>query len=447
MDSKKHTGARVFLLPYVGYGHTAPAFELAIKLIERGLYVYFCITPSNLKLIQKKIEKKSSLSHSIQLVEFDLPSYSDPDLPQENHTTRGIPLHQEITLDEAIEMTKPSVSNILKNLNPDLIIFDPLFPWMEVMGPQHNIPIAEFVPGNALICSYFKHIVTSPADIEFPFPKFRLSKFDRAKLDKFLSYESSKRTTDDAHKTPPSITLINTSRAMEGKFLDYYNDVKVMPVGHLVQEPDFDDQDKNIEVIEWLGKQNKNSTVFVSFGTQIFLQKEEIEEIAYGLELSDENFIWTIKFHSEEDDKAILPEGFLERIGDKGRVIEGWVPQQYILNHPNIGGFVSHCGWNSTLESLEFGVPLIAMPIHWDQPLNAKLLMEIGIGLEVTKDENGKFHRDEIAKAIKDVIVGDTAEEMRKQIKIMREKVKMNEKEEMDIAFQAIVQLCNKGSG
>ena len=86
-----------------------------------------------------------------------------------------------------------------------------------------------------------------------------------------------------------------------------------------------------------------------------------------------------------------LPLGFLERVGERGMVVEGWVPQVKILLHSSIGGFVSHCGWSSVMEAMKYGNPIIAIPMHIDQPVNARLVEEIGVGVEVVRDKNGKL--------------------------------------------------------
>lgn len=138
--------------------------------------------------------------------------------------------------------------------------------------------------------------------------------------------------------------------------------------------------------------------MLVSFESGYFLTKEELEEVAFGLELSDVNFIWVVRFPKGENKslEEALPQGFFERIGDRGMVMGGWAPQAKILTHLSIGGFVSHCGWNSISESINSGIPIIAMPMDLDQPMNAKLLVEIGVALEVVRDDNGTLHRGDI---------------------------------------------------
>ncbi|KAK7852317.1 beta-d-glucosyl crocetin beta-1 [Quercus suber] len=123
-----------------------------------------------------------------------------------------------------------------------------------------------------------------------------------------------------------------------------------------------------------------------------------MEEIAHGLELSKVDFIWIVRFPVGEKIKLgkALPEGFLERVGERGIVVEDWAPQAKILRHSSIGGFVSHCGWSSVIESIKFGVPIIAIPMQFEQPLNARVVEEVGVAMEVKRDRDGKLERVEL---------------------------------------------------
>lgn len=137
-----------------------------------------------------------------------------------------------------------------------------------------------------------------------------------------------------------------------------------------------------------------------------------------------------------------LPQGFLEKVGDRGLVVEGWAPQAKILGHPSIGGFVSHCGWSSTLESMKFGVPIIAMPMQIDQPFNARVVEAIGVGVEAFRDENGKLQDEEIAKAIRKIILDKSREEIRKRSKRVSEDLDRRGEEEINGVVEELVALC-----
>ncbi|KAM7532296.1 hypothetical protein LguiB_035706 [Lonicera macranthoides] len=246
------------------------------------------------------------------------------------------------------------------------------------------------------------------------------------------------------------IILCKTFKEIEGKYINYLSVLsskKIVPVGPLVQDTikkEDEDDDRHKEIIEWLDKKDENSVVFVSFGSEYFLSKEEIKEIANGLELSKVNFIWVVRFPVGEriEIKEVLPENFLARVGERGMVVEGWAPQAKILGRNSTGGFVSHCGWSSVMEGMKFGVPIIAMPLHLDQPINAKLVVELGVGVEVVRDKNGKLESEKVAAVIKQVVVEKSGEVVRKKARDLSEKISFKGEEEMDRAVEELLQLC-----
>jgi UDP:flavonoid glycosyltransferase YjiC (YdhE family) len=219
-----------------------------------------------------------------------------------------------------------------------------------------------------------------------------------------------------------------------------------VPVGPLVQDSTTEGEDT--EIMEWLGRKRECLTVFISFGSECFLTKEEMKEIALRLELSSVNFIWVLGYPQSEtiDVVEALPDDFVERLKGRGRIVEGWVPQAKILGHSSVGGFVIHCGWNSLLESVVFCVLAIPMPRIHDQPLNARLAVEIGAAVEVMRDENGRLKRVEIAKVIKDVLIGNIGQAVWRKMKDLSDKMKLKEKEDLDGAVAVLAQLCEKSS-
>ncbi|XP_027101373.1 beta-D-glucosyl crocetin beta-1,6-glucosyltransferase-like [Coffea arabica] len=440
---------KVLMFPWLAYGHISPSLELAKRLTDRGFAIYICSTPINLGFIKQKIAGKYSAT--INLVELHLPD--TPELPSHYHTTNGLPPHLMSTLKRALNRAKPELSSILKTLKPDLVIYDVTQTWTSALTAAHNIPAVKFLTSTVSMMAYFSHSFMKP-DLEFPFPAIYLSdpewtKFRITAQAARADYEESDPAAERPNRECDRIILTKSSRAIEGKYIDYLFDLtklKMLPVGTLLEEPIKDDQgDNNDELIQWLGTKSERSTVFVSFGTEYFLTKEEMEETAYGLELSDVNFIWVVRFplgHKTRPEEA-LPEGFLERVGDRGRIAEGWAPQAKVLAHPGTAGFVCHCGWNSVVESIEFGVPIIAMPVQLDQPLNARLVVEIGAGIEVVRDENGKFDRKEIARVIKDVVAEEMGENVRGKMRDVSQKIKLKEKQELDEVAELLTQLVS----
>lgn len=219
---------------------------------------------------------------------------------------------------------------------------------------------------------------------------------------------------------------------------------KVVPVGPLVQDPVIDNDDDQDGIMQWLNEKEKRSTIFVSFGSEYFLKKKDLEEIAYGLEICNVNFIWVVRFPKREDVvlEKVLPKGFFKRVGDRGKVVNEWAPQARILVHHNTGGFVSHCGWNSVLEGMKFGLPIIAMPMHFDQPVNARLLGNIHTGVEVIRDSNGKLHVEKIAKIINLVVKEEGGEYVGKKAKELQERIELKGDEKIDMLVKELSKLC-----
>ncbi|KAL4369500.1 hypothetical protein GQ457_05G005040 [Hibiscus cannabinus] len=160
--------------------------------------------------------------------------------------------------------------------------------------------------------------------------------------------------------------------------------------------------------MQWLDQQPRSSVVFLCFGSLGCFGADQVKEIAYALEQSGHRFLWSLRQPAEvfswndyEKVPEVLPEGFLDRTAEIGKVI-GWAPQVDILGHPAIGGFISHCGWNSTLESIWFGVPMVTWPLHSEQQLNAlTLVKELGLAVEIKMDYRIDDGEVEIIKAEK----------------------------------------------
>ncbi|KAA8534524.1 hypothetical protein F0562_032041 [Nyssa sinensis] len=390
--------------------------------------------------IKNKITEEYSLS--IQLIELHLPSL--PELPPHYHTTKGLPTHLMSTLKNAYEMASPSFADILKNLNPDLVIYDFNQPWAPAIASSLKIPSVQFLTCGAVMTSFALHMFKHRGE-EFPFPAIYYPDFQIQKMrQSHVNDGKDKDRLIEAVERSCNIIFLKTFRKIEGKYIDYLSVLigkKIVPVGPLVQE--LVEEDEHTEIIQWLDKKDESSSVFVSFGSEYFLSKEELEEVARGLELSKINFIWVVRFPVGERIRVeeALPEGFVERVKDRGLVVEGWAPQARILRHSSTGGFVSHCGWSSVMESMTFGVPIIALPMHLDQPLNAKLVEEVGVGVEVMRRNNGRLEREEIAQAIRKVVVEKNGEDVRTKARELSEEIRMKGEQDIDGVAEELIQL------
>ncbi|KAG8390053.1 hypothetical protein BUALT_Bualt01G0043400 [Buddleja alternifolia] len=178
--------------------------------------------------------------------------------------------------------------------------------------------------------------------------------------------------------------------------------------------------------ISWLDKQEPKSVVYVSFGSIAAIKEKEFLEIALGLANSKCPFLWVIRpgsVHGLEWLEA-LPNGFLDSLNGRGHIVK-WAPQLEVLAHSSVGAFWTHNGWNSTLESICEGVPMICMPCFTDQMVNTRYVTYVWkVGIEL---ENG-LERENIARAIRRLMVEEEGEEIRKRALDLKEKAKFTSK-------------------
>jgi len=162
--------------------------------------------------------------------------------------------------------------------------------------------------------------------------------------------------------------------------------------------------------MEWLNSQKPRSVVYVSFGSITTVSIEQLTEFAWGLANSNHPILWVIRPDLVHGDCAILPEDFIEEI--KGRsYLASWCSQEEVLAHSSIGGFLTHCGWNSTLESICCGVPMICWPGFAEQHTNARYVCkEWGIGMQIDED----VKREQVSCTVKELMEGERGKEMRK---------------------------------
>lgn len=188
------------------------------------------------------------------------------------------------------------------------------------------------------------------------------------------------------------------------------------------------------DCLNWLNSKRLNSVLYTCFGSICYLSDKQLYEIACGIEASGHKFVWVVpekkgkEDESEDEKEKWLPKGFEERnIGTKkGLIIRGWAPQVMILSHIAVGAFMTHCGWNSTVEAVSAGIPMITWPVHGEQFYNEKLITDVrGIGVEVGATEwcvNGfgekekVVNKDSIEKVVRRLMgSGDEAEEIRQR--------------------------------
>ncbi|CAN1186050.1 7-deoxyloganetin glucosyltransferase [Linum perenne] len=163
--------------------------------------------------------------------------------------------------------------------------------------------------------------------------------------------------------------------------------------------------------IEWLDQKEPESVVYVNFGSITVMTPHQLVEFAWGLANSGKTFLWVIRSDLVRGESAVLAGEFMDEIKERGMLVS-WCPQDEVIRHPSIGGFLTHCGWNSTLESLTSGVPMICWPFFADQQTNCWFVCyKWGVGLEIESD----VKRDEIDKLVRELIDGEKGKEMKER--------------------------------
>ncbi|ONI17873.1 hypothetical protein PRUPE_3G184400 [Prunus persica] len=232
--------------------------------------------------------------------------------------------------------------------------------------------------------------------------------------------------------------IVNTIFQLESHAVGSLSDGETPPVytvGPLIGEhpaQHSDHQSKFDKVMMWLDDQPLRSVVFLCFGSSGSFDEAQLREIAIGLEQSKQRFVWSVRkdppkgkfvvLEEHTSHEEFLPQGFLERTSGVG-ILCGWAPQVEILAHRAVGGFVSHCGWNSIMESLWHGVPVVTWPLYAEQQINAfQMVRDLGLAVELRLNyrKDGVDHfvvADEIERAVRCVMDGN--DELRKKVQEM----------------------------
>lgn len=188
------------------------------------------------------------------------------------------------------------------------------------------------------------------------------------------------------------------------------------------------------ECITWLNSQPSKTVVFLCFGSLGLFSEKQLKEIANGLERSGARFLWVVRnpppletqtvsveTQTDPDLASLLPDGFLERTRDRGLVVKSWAPQVEVLNHEAVGGFVTHCGWNSVLEAVSAGVPMVAWPLYAEQRVNRVVLVEeIKIAVPMEEGEGGFVSSGEVEKRVREVMESEEGVVVRERITGMK---------------------------
>ncbi|XP_010914943.1 UDP-glycosyltransferase 73E1-like [Elaeis guineensis] len=446
-------GSHFVLVPLTAQGHMIPMVDLARLLAERGARVSLITSPVNAARIKAIINQVKESGLPIHFAELKFPC-AEAGLPDgcENVDLLPSPDYYK-TFFEATHHLREPLTRYLRaqRPRPTCMIADMCNPWTADVARELRMPRLIFHGPSCffLLCIHLmeQHGIYDRITDDFEpvlVPELpQPVEVNKAQAPGFFTpsgWEKLRSQALEAESTADGVVM-NTFDDLEHSYIELYRKVigkEVWTIGPLCLY-NKDPNDKaargnkpaidHHRLLSWLDSRKPKSVLYVSFGSLVRTRPLQLTEIGRGLEASNQPFIWVIKDveRTSEVDKW-LSEGFEERVSTRGLVIKGWAPQVVILSHPAIGGFMTHCGWNSVLEALSAGVPMITWPCFADQFLNEKLLVdELGIGVAVgvkvpyfclTEDSPPVAKRDDIEKAVSRLMhKGKEGEKRRKRAK------------------------------
>ncbi|KAL2237204.1 anthocyanidin 3-O-glucosyltransferase 2-like [Sesamum indicum] len=446
--------AELIFVPSPGLSHLVSTMEMAKLLLDRDGRLSITVLIMKLPTDRAVDSYTKNISSDSRLRFINLPTLDDTSLSK-----------MFDFIDNQITHIRDIVSNLIKQ--PCLsgsqvagLVLDMFCTKLIEVADELNLPAYAFFTSGAAALGLSYHLVSLVFEQNEDLTKYKSSDVELS-VPCFSNPVPAKVLPPGALDGSPMSTIllscfkrltetkgimVNTfyeleSYAIESLLADSKKP-KVYPVGPIMKS--ISDQSFDEDIKKWLDDQPENSVVFLCFGTMGSFEEAQVKEIALALENSSSRFLWSLRKPGQkgvmqlpteyEDFNEVLPEGFLERTEGVGKVI-GWAPQVAVLSHQAVGGFVSHCGWNSTLESVSFGVPMATFPLYAEQQLNAfQLVKELGmaeaIRIDYKKDIGGEnppeiVRAEEIEAAIRGLMVAESGSGVRQKVKEMKNKSRM----------------------
>ncbi|KAK1389360.1 putative hydroquinone glucosyltransferase-like [Heracleum sosnowskyi] len=453
VSAKDVTKPRIAFLPSPGLGHLIPLLEFAKHLvIHHNVHVSFLVINTEAPAMQHQLLNPSTLPsdlHVIHLPPADVSSCVNDNM---NIVTQLTYICQE--------SLKPLRATLVELNLPKALIIDIFATDAFLICKELGIPVYSFFtsPTKLLALSFYLPKLDKEVECEFmdlPHPIQvpgckPLQTYDL--LDLMFNRKDEEYRCYLQHVsrlTMAAGVFLNTWDDLEQKS-NWLNAIKndpfyktlpvppIYPVGPLIKRDEAVSESDEF-ILSWLNNQLPNSVLLVSFGSGGTLTSEQLTELAIGLEMSKQKFILVVRKPSDlsahgtffnvgrdhDDPVSYLPEGFMKRTGGQGLVVPSWAPQVKILGHEATGGFLSHCGWNSSLESLVHGVPMIVWPLYAEQRMNATLLTEeVGVAVKpmgVLQGGRKVVKKEEVERVVRLVMQGEEGKVMRNRMRELKD--------------------------
>ncbi|GJM90571.1 hypothetical protein PR202_ga06866 [Eleusine coracana subsp. coracana] len=384
------------LVPMMAAGHTGPMLDLARVLASRGVLVTLVTTPLNLPRLTRALADATALP--IRFLPLRFPC-AEAGLPDGCESADAIPTHDLLkNFHSACAMLgAPLLDHLTKKAHPSptCIVSDTCHPWTGPVARELGVPRLAF----DCFCAFssfcmrlmsFHGIFDGVDDDHRPVrvPGFPIDfELSRARSPgNFTGFGKEFADAVMAENARADGLVLNSFAELEPLFVGAYEAAigkKVWTVGplFLATNPSTkaSTEDGNaVRCSRWLESKQPRSVVLVSFGSLVRSSLPQLVEIAHGMEATNRPFIWAVKPGNDAAFELWLAEdGFEARVGERGLVVRGWAPQTAVLSHPATAAFVTHCGWNSVLECVAAGLPMVTWPHFAEQFMNEKLVVDV----------------------------------------------------------------------
>ncbi|XVF15224.1 hypothetical protein REPUB_Repub09cG0132400 [Reevesia pubescens] len=430
-------------VPYPAQGHVNPLMQLAKLLHSRGFYITFVNTEFN----HKRLVRSKGPGFVKGLPNFQFETIPDGLPPSDRDATQDI-----WALSDSVQKNcLGPFRELLAKLNSSAesppvscIISDGSMTFTIIAAKELGIPEAQFWTTSACGFMAYLHFTELIRGGTVPFKDENF--INDGALDtpapgvpgmsnmRLKDFPTLIRTTDRSdimlnfmneeaqNCLKSSAIILNTFDELEHEVLEAIaakspNIYTIGPLSLLEKHAPLSQAEslrsslwkEDSKCLRWLDKRQFNSVLFVSYGSITVMSEQHFKEFAWGLANSKHPFLWVVRPDVVIGNSGILPEEYYEEIEDRGLMVN-WCPQDQVLSHPSVGAFLTHCGWNSTLESISGGKPVMCWPFFDEQPTNCLYLCtRWGIGMEISHDVNC----DEVTTLVKKMMEGDKGKQMK----------------------------------
>ncbi|KAI3980430.1 hypothetical protein MKX01_038602 [Papaver californicum] len=458
---KPEGGAHILVFPFPAQGHMLPFLDLVHQLALRATTtttttITILVTPRNLPILDPILIQHPS---TVQTLVLPFPTPKDSLIPPGVENVKNLPPSYFLPMITTMGKLQDPLLNWFQShpSPPTSIISDFFLGWTQDLASQLGIPRIVFSPSGALtlsISSCFWRDLPTPANdsndkenalIPFPeipgcptYPWWQLSPIYRA-------YVQGKKNGGDSNSDGLELLrkeflanveswgmVFNSFHELEGIYLDhmkraYFGNKRVWAVGPLSQSGPTErggaTSEQSGDIFSWLDTCDDHSVVYICFGSQAVLDNKQMEALAVGLDKSGVKFVWCVKEPTVghvSGEYGMVPSWFEDRTAGRGLLVRGWAPQVLILKHKAIGSFLTHCGWNSVLESIGAGIPMLAWPMGADQFMNATLLVDqMKVAVRVCEGEKTIPNADELAQCLAQSVATSSTSRKEMRMKAM----------------------------